>query len=208
MRFYLARHAETAWNREGRYQGRRESSLSELGERQARALGGALRERNITRIISSPLQRCVATAAPLANELGLAVERDEMLTEIAHGTWETRLRDEIAANDRARFSAWRSAPWSVRFDQGESLADVLARWRSFRTAFEPRGDTLVVTHDVVVRVALIELLQMDPEAFWNLTVRNAAFAEFECRAPRWRLVDECVDAHVAEMLADASLQAL
>src|SRR5580700_127978 len=99
MKLYIARHAETTWNLAGRYQGRRESALSALGIQHGFALaeGFAHADPPPERIIASPLQRTRATAAFVAERLNLAVETDDALIEIAHGTWEGRLRDEIAA---------------------------------------------------------------------------------------------------------------
>ena len=54
MRILLARHGETAWNAEGRYQGQSDIPLSPLGEAQARALGERLRDLPIARAVASP----------------------------------------------------------------------------------------------------------------------------------------------------------
>ena len=59
MRILLARHGETPWNAEGRYQGQRDIPLSEVGEAQARRLGERLRDVSITRAVSSPLSRAL-----------------------------------------------------------------------------------------------------------------------------------------------------
>ncbi|MDB5028424.1 MAG: phosphoglycerate mutase, partial [Candidatus Eremiobacteraeota bacterium] len=131
VRVYVARHGETEWNVAGRYQGRLESTLTPLGARQALALADAMQPLGIGRVLSSPLSRCTATAQPAADRLGLRVEPEERLIEIGHGTWEGRLRDEIAANDPERYRAWRSDPAHVRFENGESIGDVLDRWRDF-----------------------------------------------------------------------------
>src|SRR5690606_3889636 len=88
MRILLARHGETPWNAEGRYQGHEDIALSPVGESQARALGERLREVRIDRAVASPLSRARRTA-----ELALGESRAAMLTldpglmEIAHGTW-------------------------------------------------------------------------------------------------------------------------
>jgi len=68
---------------------------------------------------------------------------DDRLIEIAHGTWEGRLRDEIEQDDPETMRRWREAPETVRFDGGESLADVDARWRAFASAFAPDAPALV-----------------------------------------------------------------
>ena len=57
MRLLLARHGETAWNAEGRYQGQEDIPLSPVGDAQARALGARLGEVRIDRAVASPLAR-------------------------------------------------------------------------------------------------------------------------------------------------------
>ncbi|HEX3550653.1 MAG TPA: histidine phosphatase family protein [Candidatus Elarobacter sp.] len=208
MRVYLARHGETTWNRAGRYQGRIDAPLSELGRRQADALAGAMVAHGVRRVVSSPLSRCVETAAPAARLAGVAVETDERLIEIAHGTWEGRLRDEIAANDPDRYRAWRSDPARVAFENGETLSDVLARWRDFAGTFRPRVPTLAVTHDAVVRAALLDAHGRTLDAFWDSHVANGAYATFEVDDDGWTLVDEHADAHLGALRVSIEGQAL
>ncbi|HEY0396583.1 MAG TPA: histidine phosphatase family protein [Candidatus Elarobacter sp.] len=208
MRVYVARHGETTWNAAGRYQGRLESELSALGARQAEALADAMAALNVRRTISSPLKRCVETAQPSAARANVAVETDERLIEIAHGTWEGRLRDEIAANDPERYRAWRHDPAHVRFVQGESIGDVLERWRGFARAFRPDAPALVVTHDAVVRVALLDAARRELDAFWEARVENGAYAEFDVTTAGWSLLRENVAGHLGALRASIEGQAL
>src|SRR3546814_15083449 len=96
MRVLLARHGETPWNAEGRYQGQEDIALSPVGEAQACALGERLREVRIARAIASPLSRARRTAA-----LALGQARPSMLAigpgllEIAHGEWDGPLPAEL-----------------------------------------------------------------------------------------------------------------
>jgi probable phosphoglycerate mutase len=199
----------------GRYQGRLESALSALGVRQGFALANAFGDRLErgrpvpARIISSPLLRCAATARFTADRLGVALETDERLIEIGHGTWEGRYRDDLAREEPALYAAWRNDPASVSFDGGDSLADVLARWQSFAHDLSRESrDTLVVTHDAVVRVALLDLRGLSLDDFWNVAVENAAYAEIENEGGSLVLREECVTAHLASARADAAEQAL
>src|ERR1700761_1207878 len=149
MRLYIARHAETTWNLAGRYQGRRESALSARGIGQGTALGahfGAM-DPPVQRIVTSPMQRTRATAAFVSERLNVPLETDDALIEIAHGTWEGRMRDEIAANDPELYKIWRERPADVAFVDGESLAGVMARWKRFRASFTVAVPTLLLTHD-------------------------------------------------------------
>ncbi len=205
---FLARHGETTWNLAGRYQGRRESALTALGMSQAFALSDAMVAARVARVVSSPLLRCTATAKPAADRLNVRTESDDRLIEIAHGTWEGRLREEIAANDPLRYRAWRDDPAHVAFEGGESVAQVLARWRDFAAAFRPASPALIVTHDAVVRVALVDALGRDLEAFWSARVENGAYAVFDVTGDRWTLVEECSAAHLGPLRASTEGQAL
>jgi probable phosphoglycerate mutase len=172
MRILLARHGETPWNAEGRYQGQIDIPLSPTGEAQATALGTRLRNVEITRAVASPLSRARHTA-----ELALGEARKPMLTtdidlqEIAHGEWEGLLASEINDKDPARLRAWREQPETVLMPGGESLQQVLDRsWPGLARATEGlgTGDTLlVVAHDAVNRVILCRILGLPLSKLWS-----------------------------------------
>jgi len=212
---YVARHGETTWNLAGRYQGRLESDLSDLGIGQAQALAGYFADRLAagepvpTRILSSPLRRCIETAAFTAALLGIAVETDARLIEIAHGTWEGRYRDEIAANDPPRYDAWRNDPEEVAFEGGESLGDVRARWHDFAgTLEETKKDLLVVTHDAIARVAVLGATRRPLRDFWKVHVENGAFARYARHDGAIAILEECHTAHLGDLRALLEGQAL
>ena len=202
---YVARHGETDWNREGRYQGQRESRLTDIGAAQARALAHALAQREIRRVVASPLARCVETARPLAAALGLSVETDRDLIEIAHGNWEGRLRASIEREDPQAMRAWREHPERVHFEGGESLAQVDARWRSFMQRTE--GGVAVVTHDVIVRLAILAATGAPLSRLWEPRVVNGGYAVFRGGDP-WELVEACATDHLDGLRVDTASQAL
>ncbi len=205
---YVVRHGESEANREGRYQGRRDSPLSSLGHRQADALATSLGASKASCVVSSPLGRCVETAIPIATRVGVTLTCDDRLIEIAHGTWEGRLRAELERADTARMHAWRTAPQQVRFDGGESLADVDARWRSFAASRPDDADAVVVTHDVLVRLAILAATNRPLAQLWEAEAENAAYAVFDINDGRWQLVRECCTTHLIGLRADVSRQAL
>jgi phosphoserine phosphatase len=204
---YIARHGETNWNREGRYQGRRESQLTQTGLAQARALAAVLAKEPLTRVIASPLARCVATARPLADALGLELETDPDLIEIAHGTWEERLRSEIERSDAQTMQLWREHPQLVQFEGGESLHDVEHRWRGFMRRLGEGDGVAIVTHDVIVRLAILAAAQRPLAQLWEPRVVNGGYARFR-GGGSWELFDACVDAHLGEFVVDTTAQAL
>ena len=119
MRILLARHGETPWNAEGRYQGQEDIPLSDTGERQATLLGARLADVRIDRAVASPLSRADRTARlALGAVRASTLATDPGLAEIAHGTWEGLLASEIRARDPERLTAWRDAPDTVQMPGG------------------------------------------------------------------------------------------
>ena len=174
MRVLLARHGETPWNAEGRYQGQIDIPLSPVGERQAALLSERLADVRITRAVASPLSRARRTAeVALGDARAAMLGLDPELMEIAHGTWEGKLASEICAEDGERLAAWREAPETVLMPGpgGESLPVVLERaWRGFARACEGLGDDdtlLLVEHDAVNRVILCRVLGVPLSKVWG-----------------------------------------
>lgn len=77
--------------------------LNAEGVRQARELAHALRDAPIARVYSSPLERAVETARPLADQLRIPLELDREFGEFNAGLWTGRSFDELMAEP-----AWRS----------------------------------------------------------------------------------------------------
>ena len=172
MRILLARHGETPWNAEGRYQGQIDIALSPTGESQATALGERLRNLEINRAVASPLSRARRTAELALGEARLPMlSTDIDLQEIAHGEWEGLLASEINDKDPARLRAWREQPETVLMPGGESLQQVLDRsWQGLARASEGLGDgdtLLVVAHDAVNRVILCRILGLPLSRLWT-----------------------------------------
>jgi broad specificity phosphatase PhoE len=92
----LARHGETDWNREGRWQGWADPSLNGTGHDQARKLAEKLAGTDIDAVYSSDLRRALETAEILAAPHNLTVATDPGLREIDVGQWSGLTRDQIA----------------------------------------------------------------------------------------------------------------
>lgn len=153
----LLRHGETFWNVERRVQGRTESALTSLGERQAVAMASLTadliaRDPGAWRLVSSPIGRARQTADAVARATGLTPEFDGRLAEIACGEWEGRLWDDIAATlppgtDRMT--------WFFMAPGGETFEDVDARARGWLADLdpEPGRKIIAVSHGVWGRLA-------------------------------------------------------
>ena len=107
MTVYLARHGETVWNAEGRYQGRLDSPLTDTGRGQARATAETMRGRGVERLLCSPLGRARETGRVVERVLGLAAEIDGDLAESDIGRWEGLTRAEVEAASPASWPGAR-----------------------------------------------------------------------------------------------------
>jgi probable phosphoglycerate mutase len=145
VRLALFRHADTAWSADGRIQGRTDIPLSDAGRAAARAFKLPPECARI-RTVSSPLARCVETAALLGAPLA---EREPRLTEMSWGAWEGRRLADLRAELGRSMEENEARGWDFRPQGGESPREVLARVRSWLATL--REPTLAVTHRGVIR---------------------------------------------------------
>ncbi len=180
-RLLLVRHGETQWNREKRFQGQIDVPLNEQGRVQAEKAEFFLREIRIDRAVSSPMARPKETAEIiLRSHPHVTLELDERLVEIAHGLWEGKLEEEIAAEFGAELAAWKQSPETVQMPEGENLQQVwqraIAAWEAIvASAPSDRPSTiLVVAHDAINKAILCYLAGFGPEQFWVFKQGNGA----------------------------------
>ena len=180
MKLLLARHAESAWNAERRFQGRTDIGLSEAGLEQAAALGRALARRRVGAIYSSPLRRARETAEIVAKEWGLTVTLVDELRELSLGVWEGRTVDDVLATEADAYRNWRERPYDCPPPEGEHIAAVVGRILPVLERIvvsHPDGDeALVVAHGGVISVYLCHLLGLSPNALWQLAIGNASLS--------------------------------
>lgn len=174
---YLVRHGATAWNDEGRYQGRADVPLSARGIAEARALADHLRPLHFDAAYCSTLSRARATAAILLEGSGLRALPLPALDELSYGVLQGLTPEHRNALHEPLDACWRDTPWAVRFPEGESLADMQARvmpaWQGIAAGHS--GETvLIVAHGHVNRVLLLPILGLSRDAFWTVDQPNAA----------------------------------
>lgn len=157
MTVYLARHGETVWNAEGRYQGRLDSPLTDTGRAQARSTAETMRERGIERLLCSPLGRARDTAHVVEKALGLVPEIDDDLCESDIGRWEGLTRDEVESAYPGELARREEDRLHYRPPGGESLVDMLVRARAVAGRLDGRT-TLIVAHSAINRVLVAALI--------------------------------------------------
>jgi 2,3-bisphosphoglycerate-dependent phosphoglycerate mutase len=151
---YLARHGETDWNRERRWQGQTDTRLNADGRGQAKVLAEAVASLGITRIHASDLLRARETAEIVALHLGIAtVVTDRDLRERNFGVFEGLTFAECAEafpEMWARYRADRTRPEGAEPDS--TLAGRVTR--GIERALEGPGIALVVSHGGAMRMYL------------------------------------------------------
>ena len=100
---HLARHGQTAYNAEGRFQGHLPVPLNDTGFGQAEELAQAASGVEIVSLWCSPLLRAVQTAEAVARRIGLRPTTDERFAETDTGDWTGRSFAEIRAEDPEGF---------------------------------------------------------------------------------------------------------
>ncbi|MBL8097134.1 MAG: histidine phosphatase family protein [Anaerolineales bacterium] len=156
---YLIRHARSAWNAEGRWQGQADPILDDVGHAQAAALAHFLRREPLIAVYSSPQQRARQTAEVVAAEHGLAVRFDDRLKERDVGAWSGLTEAEV----RARFPNDFTPTWWVQGPPGgESQNTVIARaaavFAEIVTAQPDGAHVAVVSHGGILNAYLRHVL--------------------------------------------------
>jgi broad specificity phosphatase PhoE len=177
VRLLLARHGQTDWNADRRFQGHTDTALSERGRAQAHALGRALRGHRVTAAYVSPMRRAVETAEIALADAGIPFTPIEALRELSLGAWEGCTVDEIRQQDGDPYAAWLRAPLDCPPPGAEPLHDVrdrvLAAVEEIGSTHGD-GDALLIAHGGVISVYACHLLGCSFNQLWRLRVDNCS----------------------------------
>ena len=178
MRLLLARHGQSVWNAERRFQGSTDVPLSPLGMEQARALGRALRGYRLSAAYVSPFRRAVETAEVALEGMGVPLVPLEDLRELTLGEREGCTVEEISGQANDPYRAWVLAPHDCPPPGGEPLDAVSSRVRAavdrIAGAHGPRDDVALIAHGGVISVYACALLGCSFNQLWRLRVDNAS----------------------------------
>ena len=167
----LIRHGESEWNKENRFTGWIDISLSAKGEEEARQAGEKLKGMHFDKAFTSVLQRAIKTFEITAQTAGfnhLILEKDEALNERMYGDLQGLNKDEC----RQKFGAEQVHIWRRSYDtpppNGESLKDTADRVLPYyNKKIEPMlnegKDILVVAHGNSLRALIMYLEKLSGE---------------------------------------------
>ncbi len=173
--FFLVRHA--AHDRVGtllcgRMAGVR---LGVMGRAQAQRLAERFAHEDVACVQSSPLERAVETAEPIAARLGRSPEICEGITEIDFGIWSGMSFETLSQDPRWR--SWNDARQVSRPPDGETMLEAQARIvkaMEETRRLHPGRSVVLVSHSDVIKAALLYHLGMPIDAYSRIEIEPAS----------------------------------
>lgn len=152
--------------------------LNEKGRKQAEIIAGALKNAPVKGIYSSPLERAVETAQPLATALNLPINILPGLAEINYGTWQGKTTRQLH-----HLKAWKMViekASEMRFPQGESFVEAQERLvnaiEEIKQASGKNDLVACFSHCDSIRLLLAHYLDMPLDEFHRLNIDTASIS--------------------------------
>ena len=165
----IARHGQSDWNQEKRWQGHADRPLTERGREQAQALADRLAHIELDAVYSSDLKRARDTAAVVAGSQGLELRQLPDLREVDVGSWSGLTRDEAQERFPEGFARWRDGyPGWKDGETYEAMTDRVLRAVDDIAAEHEGGRVLVVSHGGPIRAVHAAALGLNVHAYRRL----------------------------------------
>jgi probable phosphoglycerate mutase len=177
----LVRHGHVPGISPERFRGRTDIDLTEQGLDEARKTADWIaRWWQPTIIYTSPMKRCRDTGTAIAKRCGVNSEVLNDLNDLDYGHWRWLTHEAVAAESPVLYRRWRTNPHLMRFPNGESFQELVARaGDALRGAIErhPKETVVMVSHDSLNRAILLQSLDQPLSAYWKLTQDPCAISE-------------------------------
>jgi probable phosphoglycerate mutase len=175
----LVRHGENDYVKKHRLAGRKPGvHLNEKGRAQAHTLAQALTKTKIKAVYSSPLERTVETAQPIARAHDLKVIEREGLLEVNFGKWQDKTLKQLA-----RQNLWKTVqnhPSQARFPEGESFADaqhrIISEIEILCGMHKPKDTFVCVCHSDMIKLVVAYYLGIPLDLFQRLIVQPGSIS--------------------------------
>jgi len=174
----LIRHGENDYVKTSKMAGRLPGiHLNEHGQKQAQALGEALKDFPITAIYSSPLERAMETADPIARARKLEIIQEPDLMDADIGKWQGKSWKVLSLT-----KAWKvvqHAPSRFRFPEGESFPEAQTRYanaleRIVKKHNKPKDIIAVIFHADPIKLAVSHFLGLPLDHFQRLSCNTGS----------------------------------
>lgn len=179
MNLLLIRHGANDWVGERLAGWTPDVHLNEEGRAQAAALAKRLADVPLNAVYSSPLERTLETAQPIAQTHNLTVQIRESLGESQYGAWTGKSLKEL--KDDKLWPVVQIYPGGARFPGGESLREVQTRMvielDAIRDA-HPEQTVAVVSHSDPIALAVAHYAGLPLDLFQRLHISPASVTAF------------------------------
>lgn len=201
-RLYLTRHGETDWNVIHRMQGSLDSSLTDLGVRQAKGLKTVLDAVSIDLVYTSPSPRAIRTAEILRGDREVPIESSESLMEMSFGIWEGCLHSEVQAKHPREWESFWNDPDKFAIQDGETYMHVRDRVLALLDEIVRKhaGKTLlIVSHTIVIKLLLAHVMDIDLKLLWKTPeIRPTSLSIVDVRDSSANIVLHADTSHYAD----------
>lgn len=169
----LIRHGENDFVKTGKLPGHVPGiHLNDKGRQQAQALGEALKDVPLKALYSSPLERALETAEPIAKARNLPILQEPDLKDPNVGTWQGKSLKVLRLT-----KVWKivqSAPSRFQFPEGESFINVQARITAVlekivKKHSKPDHIVAVVFHADPIKLAIAHFIGLPLDHFQRLS---------------------------------------
>lgn len=173
----LLRHARSTANGSGVLAGRSLGvGLDERGQAQAAALVARLKDIPVAAVVSSPLQRCEETLAPLLADRALQAVAEPDVSEVDYGAWTGKALKDLFSEPL--WTVVQQHPSAAVFPEGEGLAHVQARAVAAVRAHDarvteehgPGAVWVLCSHGDVIKAILADALGVHLDGFQRIVV--------------------------------------
>lgn len=180
-RLFLVRHGRTTLNAEGRFRGRLDPPLDDVGYLDAARAAQGLKDSGLVAVYTSPLRRATQTAEFVASAANVRRFVDPALIDLDHGSWEGLTPEEAALRDPEEFRRFREDPEAATPPSGESLAEVRRRMIEALcrlSAAHSGAPVAAVSHEIPIRLVVSHPTALPASmTMWDLRLPTGAVIE-------------------------------
>lgn len=189
LKIYFLRHGETVYSKTGGFCGDLDPELTPEGSMMAEQFAATYAKLPWNAIYVSPMKRTIATAKPLCDAVGIALQVRDGLREIKYGNWEGQTVESVREKYPEEYINWLAEPaWNAP-NSGETSVQIASRSSLVIAEIQEKyknGNVLVVSHKATIRIILCSLLGIDLGRYRDRIAALAAsvsIVKFDVRGP-------------------------
>jgi len=171
MRLTLIRHGESEGNVKKLIYGHKDYTLTEKGLLQAKYITNYVKDKNITKVFTSPLIRAKTIGQMICNDKQITLNEDTRIKEMNYGIFEGLTQKEAEEKYKEHFNNFLNDYLNYEIPKGEGYKSFVKRVNEFiEEVKKEKGHIVIVSHGGVIRQILSYLLEIDESNVWHFKV--------------------------------------